>query len=368
MRALSAFGLVLTMFLRVQRSMPIRHRTLPRRRPRTMMPLSSTSYENDNTKDTASETSDVLLQALSADQDVTVKIVSCRELIQEHMIKQDLSQQAGTALAELTACTLLLGAGLKDEEQLQINLVSAESKGFRNLMVITDGECRARGQVGDPRFQPVVKDGMPVRMRDMLGEGQIQVVRSHPTWKHPTNGIVALRDAKIPLNLGLYLQESEQRRGALLTDVLVEGSLVRHALGILVENLPGAYEWNVDASVRQLGAVEAKGLRSYLDFDESPSGKGEWRDGFRDFEPALRRMLADTLGELGQDFCVTKKPTFRCSCGIEKVWRTLALLSKEDVQSIVDGDEDIEIKCEFCATKYSVTRKEVKQRLLDLAK
>ena len=52
-------------------------------------------------------------------------------------------------------------------------------------------------------------------------------------------------------------------------------------------------------------------------------------------------------------------------------WKGLedtALLSKEDVQSIVDGDEDIEIKCEFCATKYSVTRKEVKQRLLDLAK
>ena len=271
-------------------------------------------------------------------------------------------------MAELTACTLLLGAGLKDEEQLQINFVSAENKGFRNLMVITDGECKARGQVGNPHFQPVVEEGMPIRMRDILGEGQIQVIRSHPMWKYPTNGIISLRDAKIPLNLGLYLQESEQRRGALLTDVLVEGSLVRHALGILVENLPGAYEWNVEASVRQLEAVETKGLRSYLDFEESPLGNGEWLSGFRDFEPALRRMLADTLGELGQDFCVTKKPTFRCTCGIEKVWRTLALLPKEDIQSIVDGDEDVEIKCEFCATKYSVTRQEVKRRLLDLAK
>ena len=338
---------------------------ISRRRIRTMAPLLSSSSDSESN---SKETSDVLLQALSADQDVTVKIVSCRELIQEHMIKQDLSSSAGTALAELTACTLLLGAGLKDEEQLQVNLISAEQKGFRNLMVITDGECKARGQVGNPYFQPFIKDGEPMRMRDMLGEGQVQVVRSHPMWKHPTNGIVTLRDAKIPLNLGLYLQESEQRKGVLLTDVLVEGSLVRHALGILVENLPGAYEWNIEASIRQLAAVESKGLRSYLDLSESPSGKGEWENGFRDFEPALRRMLADTLGELGQDFCVTKKPSFRCSCSVERVWTTLSLLSKEDIQDIVNGDEDVEIKCEFCATKYSVTRKEIKQRLLDLSK
>ena len=354
------------MFLRLKRSMPIRHRNLQKQRLR-MTPLSS-GVRTGGDSDTTKETSDVLLQALSADQDVAVKIVSCRELVQEHMIKQDLTQQAGTALAELTACTLLLGAGLKDEEQLQINLVSSENKGFRNLMVITDGECRARGQVGDPYFQPLAKEGMPVRMRDMLGEGQIQVVRSHPTWKYPTNGIVALRDANIPLNLGLYLQESEQRRGVLLTDVLVEGSLVRHALGIIVENLPGAYEWNVEASVRQIEAIETKGLRSYLSFEDSPTVKDEWKQGFRDLEQPLRRMLADALGELGQDFCITKKPSFRCTCGIERVWRTLALLSKEDIQHIVDGDDDVEIKCEFCATKYCVTRTEIKQRLLDLAK
>ena len=170
------------------------------------------------------------------------------------------------------------------------------------------------------------------------------------------------------LNLGLYLQESEQRRGVLLTDVLVEGSLVRHALGIIVENLPGAYEWNVEASVRQIEAIETKGLRSYLSFEDSPTVKDEWKQGFRDLEQPLRRMLADALGELGQDFCITKKPSFRCTCGIERVWRTLALLSKEDIQHIVDGDDDVEIKCEFCATKYCVTRTEIKQRLLDLAK
>ena len=35
------------------------------------------------------------------------------------------------------------------------------------------------------------------------------------------------------------VKESEQRSGVLITDVLVEGSLCRHALGIFLEKLPG---------------------------------------------------------------------------------------------------------------------------------
>lgn len=152
----------------------------------------------------ADSNSDILLSGLSADKDISVKIVSCRELVQEAMIKQDLSSQAGTALAELMTCGLLMGAGLKNDENLQLNLVG--DRGFGNIMVITDGELKARGTVKNGRFQQ--PSSSPLRMRDMLGDGQIQVVRSHPTWKFPTNGIVALRDTKISLNLALYMAES----------------------------------------------------------------------------------------------------------------------------------------------------------------
>ena len=67
--------------------------------------------------------------------------------MQEHMIKQDLSSQAGTALGEILACGLMMGAGLKDEESLQLNLVSQDRKGLQNVMMITNGELATRGQV-----------------------------------------------------------------------------------------------------------------------------------------------------------------------------------------------------------------------------
>ena len=73
-----------------------------------------------------------------------------------------------------------------------------------------------------------------------------------------------MRDVDVSLNLALYLQESEQRTAAMITDVFVEGNLCRHALGVIVERLPGVSDENIERSITNLGAVERKGLRSYL--------------------------------------------------------------------------------------------------------
>ena len=53
------------------------------------------------------------------------------------------------------------------------------------------------------------------------------------------------------------------------------------------------------------------------------------------------------LGELGENFCVPKKPTFRCSCGIDRVWRTLALLPEFEIKEL--GKSNL-----FCSAIFGV--------------
>ena len=57
------------------------------------------------------------------------------------------------------------------------------------------------------------------------------------------------------------MAESEQRSAVIITDVHVEGNLCRHALGIMVERLPGVTEENTERSIRNLEEIEKKGLR-----------------------------------------------------------------------------------------------------------
>ena len=91
---------------------------------------------------------------------------------------------------------------------------------------------------------------------DLVGEGQVQVVRNHPLWKHPMSGYTALRHADIAMNLALYLGESEQRTAVLLTDVDIdENNHCKHALALLVEAMPLATNENIETAIRNVEGV-----------------------------------------------------------------------------------------------------------------
>lgn len=65
---------------------------------------------------------DVLITGLNGPQDIMVKVVACREIMQETIIKNDLSPQSGKALGEVLVSTLMMGSGLKGEESLQVGM------------------------------------------------------------------------------------------------------------------------------------------------------------------------------------------------------------------------------------------------------
>lgn len=77
---------------------------------------------------------DVLITGLNGPQDIMVKVVACREIMQETIIKNDLSPQAGKALGEVLVSTLMMGSGLKGEETLQVFSDKCYTHGFYQLL------------------------------------------------------------------------------------------------------------------------------------------------------------------------------------------------------------------------------------------
>ena len=317
---------------------------------------------------------DCLVSGLNSAQDIMVRAVSCRETVQETILRNDLSSDSAQKLAEVMASSLLMGAGLKQNETLQVNIVGGDPNRIRNVMVVTDGDLSVRGLVGNPEFK-MSSNKPELSVMDVFGDGgQLQVVRNHPDFKQPQVGIVGLRDADISLNLAMYMQESEQKAAAIICDCLVEGGLCRHALAVIVERLPGVTDESIETSITNLGEVEKKGLRSYLtrtadeiaQIEKENQEKGVQGDMFRDFEPIMERILDDVMDGMddGGTLRWTKNPSFRCSCGVERVWRTLSILPREDIEKIVEDQEVVEIKCQFCGSSYSVSPGEIREKLL----
>lgn len=308
---------------------------------------------------------DVLYSGLNGAQDISVKVISCKHLVQDVIKSGELAFQPATALGELLTCTLLMAAStLKGEETLQINLVG--NNGVKNLIAIVDGKLQIRGKVGRPRFAVAENGDAQLPITTLLGdEGQVQVIRSHPLWKAPSTGVVALRDTSITMNLALYLAESEQRSAVLHTEIGVSTSgHCDYALGVLVEKLPGAYEENLEKAIANLQALQQHTLRSYLNGSSEP----------------LVKILDDLLLSMeGESLTWTAAPRFVCSCTIDRVWRALRLLPKSEIDDIIKEDKGVEVranyfnytmndpdflfcvkmKCEFCGKMYNLSGPEI---------
>lgn len=196
--------------------------------------------------------------------------------------------------------------------------------------------------VGVPSYQ--ARGGTSLNsVKELFGEiGQVQVVRNHPYYKQPMSGITVMRDLSIPLNLGFYLAESEQRTAAMITDIKIDGSLCRCGLAVLVETLPGADPDNVEKAIQNLQTVEKRGLSTYL--KRTDEERLEEDSMFRSFESTLNRILNDCLDGMGASITWSKEPSYACNCSVEKVWRALRLLPKSDIAELIETQNSVEVR------------------------
>ena len=56
----------------------------------------------------------------------------------------------------------------------------------------------------------------------------------------------------------------------------------------------------------------------------------------------------------------SKLPYAKCDCSLERLVRSLTLLPRDDVMDIIQKEENVEAKCEFCGKMYRLSPDEVK--------
>ncbi len=286
----------------------------------------STNPFQDRTKNT-----DELITALNGAQDITVKAISCRTIINDYIKRLNLTPQSTHPFAELITCGILLGSNLKGEETLQINFAGEADSLMKNIMVIVDGSLKVKGTVGNTQVS--IDDGnRPLSIPELFGNvGQIQVVKNHPFWKQPTSSIVSLDDYPIPINLSLYISQSEQRRGVFITDIVLEGKVCKQAAAVFVECLPGCPDETVEKTIENLREVDRKRLSSYFS------------EGAED-EEALNKILDDCLVSMEADgIRWNSSPRFHCQCNTDRIWRALDLLPKNDIEDMIQEDKGLEV-------------------------
>ncbi len=281
---------------------------------------------------------DELLRALSDDGGLAVRVLVATDLVRYAARRHGTAPTASAALGRCLMGALLLAAGTEEGETVQIQLRGDGELG--PVTAIADGAGDVRGYVHNPAAHPPPRAGK-LDVGHAVGKGLLAVVRYNPTWREPYSGIVPIVSGEIAEDLAHYLSESEQTPSAVALGVFV-GSRgdVEAAGGYLVQALPEASEESLarlEATVRELPSPTEL-LRAGLSSDD---------------------ILARLLEGVGGRELQRGVPRFHCACSVERIRRAVVLLGREEARDVVESGEDLRVRCEFCATAYSLSPDEV---------
>ena len=166
---------------------------------------------------------DQVFSAISKDGQVKVTACTARNIINEMMIQHTMTATPADALGRAAICALLMSNGMQDEQTVQLTLNGKKGNFYsflamlyfavdviiciafllangplRGLVAISSALGEVRGYVGSPMLGDM-------HISEAIGKGMVQVVKNHPSWPNPYNGITAIQHGDVDRDIGTFM-------------------------------------------------------------------------------------------------------------------------------------------------------------------
>jgi molecular chaperone Hsp33 len=286
---------------------------------------------------------DLIISASAPDDGFAVVVGVTTELVRETQRRHGLSPTATAAAGRLITGAALLGAGLKDD--LRISLQIAGDGPLRG--VVADAWLAGADRVGARGYTKVSRVELPLNQAGKfdvaaaLGSGTLHVTKASEEGQ-PYSGVVPLESGEIAEDIAAYLLKSEQIPSVVALGVLADPTGVVAAGGAIAQLLPGADE-------RAIASLEERALAM----------------------PPITKLIAegadahDLLHAIAGGAALrshrTLDVTFLCRCTREKVETVLAGLGADELHKMARERPETEATCEFCKKLYVFTSAELSE-------
>jgi molecular chaperone Hsp33 len=241
--------------------------------------------------------------------------------------RHDYPEVLRNIMGELSAAAVLLAATLKLNGSLILQIMG---KGAVKLLVV---ECS-----GDMKLRATAKwsgDLSQKSFSELVGDGQFTITLDPKDGGQPYQGIVALEGSSVAEVMQNYMSHSEQLETRLW--LVADG---QHAAGMLLQKLPESESIVLDAMPSDEDAWRRVGiLADTLKSEELLS-------------LPVHTILQRLFNEDDIRLFDAQRVTFFCSCSRDNVASMLQMLGREEVNSILEERETIEVFCEFCNQRY----------------
>ncbi len=279
---------------------------------------------------------DYLVRAMLGENHARLFVLRTTDVVREAQSNHQTTPVATAALGRTLTMGLVLGAMLKGEETITVQV-----KGDGPLMgivVSANHLGHVKGYVGNPHVDLPANAQGKLAVGEAVGQGNLYVIRDLGL-KDAYQGTVPLQSGEIGDDFAYYFTHSEQTPSAVALGVLVgvDGAALSSG-GIVVQLLPDAIrdEAFIAALEERLGNMPPV---SSL-FSE---------------ERSVEDIVASIFPGLALRFLASQEVRFQCDCSWSRFEQGLITLGPEELQDMVDTGKSIETICHFCNRRYDFT-------------
>jgi len=289
---------------------------------------------------------DKIIRAVCFDAGVRITGIDARELTERARTIHNTLPLASAALGRTLMAASMMGAELKAEDASLTMQIKGDGP-LGSILAVSDSHGNVRGYLQNPAALLPLKPSGKLDVCRGVGAGTLTVIKDL-RMRDPFTGTIELVSGEIAEDVSAYLVQSEQIPSAVALGVLVDrDQSIRRAGGYIVSALPGAKDEDmarIEANITAAGDVTAMLERGMT------------------IEEILRRIVTGYDMEILDEYPVE----YRCNCSEQRVRRALISMGKEELASLAEEQETVEITCQFCDKVYRFDRQQIQNMLRNL--
>ncbi len=277
---------------------------------------------------------DYIVRATAANNQIRAFAATTQEMVEFARAAHNTSPVATAALGRLLTAGAMMGWMQKNEKDI-LTLKVRGGGPLGGITVTADAKANVKGYVDHPEVILPANSQGKLDVASAVGVGMLQVIKDMGL-KEPYVGQTILTTSEIAEDLTYYFATSEQVPSSVGLGVLMEkNNTVKRAGGFIIQLLPFTEDSIIDKLEENLKNVTS--VTNMLEEGMTPEN-----------------ILETILEGLEPEVVDRTETAFECNCSDEKIEKMLISLGKQELQSMIDDGETIEVNCHFCNKKYHV--------------
>ena len=288
-----------------------------------------------------------MLRAISEMGGVVISVIDSTDIVRRMEQIHKTSRVVSAALGRLLTRSELMASTLKSSKDT-VTLRIKSNGPIGNMTVACNGNGDCKGYVENNIVEIPLRSDGKLDVGTAVGkEGQLYVIKDLGM-KEPYVGSIPLETGEIAEDITAYYAYSEQIPTVCALGVLVNPDLsIKRAGGYLLQLLPGATEEEITLIENNI-----KNIPSITSFFENDKTEQDVIDTVLEgFNPNLLDEY-----EVG----------YKCDCTRDKVYRALLSIGVDELTTLRDEEDEIELNCQYCDRKYYFTKADLTEMIFSL--